>query len=139
VFFEGDISKRYEILRGIPREIYVVKEYWESRDGGKNRINSAIARLEAGELTTALSPTSNSQITSQLVHQFSEPSFHEESAVNASEYVRTEIYKRFLYDKKFKLRNWLQCTKGIIGGNERGPKFEWFAHLVLGKLKKERP
>jgi hypothetical protein len=34
---------------------------------------------------------------------------------------------------------WLRYTKGLVGGKERGPQFEWFAHVVLGKLDKVLP
>jgi len=44
-----------------------------------------------------------------------------------------------LCEEKFKLQSWLDYTKGIVGGNERGPRFEWFAHVVLGKLERSLP
>jgi hypothetical protein len=42
----------------------------------------------------------------------------------------------FLFVEQFKLRVWLDYTKGLVGGAERGPQFEWFAHVVLGRLNK---
>ena len=44
-----------------------------------------------------------------------------------------------MFEQRFKIRDWLNCTKGIIGGNERDPRVEWFGHVSLGTLKKKLP
>jgi hypothetical protein len=75
------------------------------------------------------------------VHQYSVAPFtkNELTVVYASEAVRTAIYKRFLLEKEFQLSAWLKYTKGVMGNAERGPQFEWFAHVVLGKLDQALP
>jgi hypothetical protein len=84
-------------------------------------VHGAIAGLAPETLALTLTPGSNPRVTSRLVHQVSTPPFFNKvgststvTSVFASEYVRTAIYKRF------KLHTWLQYTKGLVGGKERG-------------------
>ncbi len=84
-------------------------------------MHGAIAGLAPETLALTLTPGSNPRVTSRLVHQVSTPPFFNKvgststvTSVFASEYVRTAIYKRF------KLHTWLQYTKGLVGGKERG-------------------
>jgi hypothetical protein len=109
-------------------------------------VHGAIAGLAPETLARTLTPGSDPRVTSRLVHQVSTPPFFNKvgststvRSVYASEYVRTAIYKRFLFGEQFKLHMWLRYTKGLVGGKERGPQFEWFAHVVLGKLGKALP
>jgi hypothetical protein len=141
---DQDVKDRYAIVGGVPRYVFVEKNDWEANVEPK--IRKTVARLRPDTLATTLVPGSDPAVTSRLVHEISKAPFR--NSVNdmnvvtskyASEYVRTAIYKRFLFEEQFKLRTWLQYTKGIVGGKERGPQFEWFAHVVLGKLHEDLP
>jgi hypothetical protein len=136
-----EVQERYRKVGGVPRSVFSGE--WDNR---LEEVHSAIANLEPNSLGKTLVPGSNPRVTSRLVHIVSKPPFFntetEKSTVTsvyASEYVRTAIYKRFLFDETFKLRMWIQYTKGLMGGGERGPQFEWFAHVVLGKLEENLP
>ena len=135
---DADVKERYGKVGGVPRSVF--SKRWDTIEDDLRR---AIQGLEAVTLPTTLVPGSNPQVTSRLVHQVSKFPFYNKagqqevvSSVFASEYVRTAIYNRFLFEEQFKLQTWLRYTKGIVGGGERGPQFEWFAHVVLGKLER---
>jgi hypothetical protein len=135
------LDDRYSMVGGVPRSVFSAN--WDQTLG---EVRRAIADLTPGTLATTLVPGSNPRVTSRLVHQVSTSPFcnKDEStttvtSVYASEYVRTAIYNRFLLEEQFKLHTWLRYTKGLVGGKERGPQFEWFAHVVLGKLDKQLP
>jgi len=51
--------------------------------------------VQGGKLGNTLVPGSNPYVPSLLVHQLSQFPFQGSTVVFASEYVRTEIYKRF--------------------------------------------
>jgi hypothetical protein len=135
------LEERYNIVGGVPRSVF--GEKWDQAFG---EVRRAVAELAPGTLATTLVPGSNPRVTSRLVHQVSTAPFMNTSkcaatvtSVFASEYVRTAIYQRFLLEEQFKLQMWLRYTKGLVGGRERGPQFEWLAHVVLGKLDKALP
>jgi hypothetical protein len=126
---QAEVQRRYAMVGGVPRSAF--SEQWKQT---VKEVDHAIAGLRPDTLGTTLVPGSNPIVTSRLVHQVSKAPFHDTQTVYASEYVRTAIYKRFICEEQFKLQMWLKYTKGLVGGSERGPQFEWFAHVVLGKL-----
>ncbi len=135
------LNERFGVVGGVTRSVFSAN--WDRIVG---EVHGAIAGLAPETLALTLTPGSNPRVTSRLVHQVSTPPFFNKvgststvTSVFASEYVRTAIYKRFLFGEQFKLHTWLQYTKGLVGGKERGPQFEWFAHVALGKLDKALP
>jgi hypothetical protein len=98
------------VVGGVPRSVFSAN--WDRTVG---EVQGAIAGLAPETLARTLTPGSDPRVTSRLVHQVSTPPFFNKvgststvRSVYASEYVRTAIYKRFLFGEQFKLHMWLK-------------------------------
>jgi len=137
---EADLKSRYELVGGVPRSVLVSETDWSNM---KVKVLQAIDRLEPNTLQGILDPGSEKpeDVASMLMHVTSTEPFNLSTMEGgfASKEVQWRIYNRFLLTKQFKLQMWLRYARGIVGGGQRGPKYEWFAHVVLGRTQQQLP
>ena len=131
---EQDIQKRFDVVGGVPRLLF-------SKNWRKTlvKVDEAIQKLNNANINVLLTRGSNPDVTSRLVHEYASEDFEKESQKFASLYVRLKVIQRFFSEKQFETKAWLDYTGGLIENSVRGPVFEWFAHVVVGKLAESIP
>ena len=126
---EAALSERFDKVGGVARSIFA-----SSWDDVVSALDGALNRLGSDTMSNLLNPEASADVTTQLVHHVSGPPYKTSRQVFASQYVRDKVFDKLMEDGRFKTGLMVKYSKGLIGGSERGAKFEWFAHVTLAGM-----